>query len=824
MSGQLGDVPPPSMASPKKQPPSPAPLSTPAAVDSKPVVEAANQTPPETKVEPSSICATTPDLNPSTESIAPETPQSNEQEQIFANESGLEDINQPHLDLAAPPAEQQQSNSEKVAEDIKPEIEPCDTDQQEKNATVAEILATEQHPCSTEKAAEGHPEMEMSNVEQQAHSALVIEIPAAQQQQTSSEKAAEDLSLSVEGEMQKLLTNTGLDTTAVPAEVETEPNPQITQAAALLTENEKVEPTSEKLPEVTENSDEPKPAMIHEAVTHEVAPVQPDNTPANVTEKKIVQISSDVPQLQYPVASIQADTKNVDQTDISTKAEADSVTSPNVTEERITEVISEAPVDKVDLPEPDKSQQELNPELEKCVELTSVSLVSEQPAPTEDSTVVDKPIDRKKEPPTHDNTDKTPPVASHEEESKAPEKINEESKLENLTSLEVINFGETAKQTIPEGADEKTLGEMTNAAAERPAGVKTELKAPEQEATEQKTVKEAEDQRSQEYKANKAESTPALSCTKLDNICPVIEKKESVTAGELVSTVPEEMPKVEKQMHKETEQETKSKPAGENPAETLSLSETAKETEKSVVEAESASQTEEKQTPEKTLLKADDKTDKAMVITALPPPYSAEQEKVNIEEPLQGVETVIISETQAKDKASEGKVIHDKTEAGSQKTNTTAENQHEVERETLVLTGSDEKQLEKVVELSIEKKQAKHDKKEDESQPVADNIQKAISASEASAVLNKDLSVGENMSKKDKVSETPFVNRAVSVPSVPVAEPEIPTSSGREQDRRPKEANVEKEEAKAPRLEKFYDQDAISEVTIVFSTYCRRRL
>ncbi|XP_070847668.1 protein piccolo [Chaetodon trifascialis] len=48
MSGQLGDMPPPAMASPKKQPPAPAPSSTPApaAVDSKPVVEAAILTPP----------------------------------------------------------------------------------------------------------------------------------------------------------------------------------------------------------------------------------------------------------------------------------------------------------------------------------------------------------------------------------------------------------------------------------------------------------------------------------------------------------------------------------------------------------------------------------------------------------------------------------------------------------------------------------------------------------------------------------------------------------------------------------------------------------
>ncbi|XP_026219258.1 protein piccolo isoform X2 [Anabas testudineus] len=46
-SGQLGDMPPPAMASPKKQP-APAPFSTPApsAVDRKPVVEAADLTPP----------------------------------------------------------------------------------------------------------------------------------------------------------------------------------------------------------------------------------------------------------------------------------------------------------------------------------------------------------------------------------------------------------------------------------------------------------------------------------------------------------------------------------------------------------------------------------------------------------------------------------------------------------------------------------------------------------------------------------------------------------------------------------------------------------
>nr|XP_040030621.1 LOW QUALITY PROTEIN: protein piccolo-like [Gasterosteus aculeatus aculeatus] len=55
MTGQLADVPPPATASPLQQPPSPAPASTPAppAVDSKPVVEASDLTPPapDTKVK-----------------------------------------------------------------------------------------------------------------------------------------------------------------------------------------------------------------------------------------------------------------------------------------------------------------------------------------------------------------------------------------------------------------------------------------------------------------------------------------------------------------------------------------------------------------------------------------------------------------------------------------------------------------------------------------------------------------------------------------------------------------------------------------------------
>ncbi|XP_054862679.1 protein piccolo isoform X3 [Amphiprion ocellaris] len=928
MSGQLGDMPPPSMASPKKQPPAPAPSSSPApaAVDSKPVVEAADQPPPasEAKVVPSAVPTTTPDSapvspdhsTPPPEDIPQETLQSTEHKQPPADESVSESVIHPEQEApisddladsipAAPPVEQEQNSSEKIAEDHPhPETQPSDSDQQMQSTTVSEIPAVEQQQKAAEddpqpdaevpnveqqaqsalvsetssaeqqqkvaenqpqsdtqaadsdqhmqsatvseitaadqqqKVAEDHPQPDagISNVEQQAQSALAGEIPAVEQQQSSSENVTENLSVSVEGEMQNLLTNTGLDKTSVPAEVETEPNPMITQsgAAAPQTDNEKVEPAPEKLPEVTTNSVEPKPPhLIPEEVTQNAGPVQPDSIAADVKEEKVIEVTAEKPPIDEPqhapAAQTPSDTVetavNEDKADITTKLDPDNVTpnvESNVTAEIITEAEPIAPADKADVPTPDKTQQELNSEPEKFVESESSSVESEaHPASASEeksqaNAVENKPIIKENEP--------TPPnvannsVAPLEEETKAMEKANEEKAVEDKVSQNVISTEETAKQILPGRADEEASVEIkTNAAAERVTEAKAdEGKASEEEAIEKKTVEMANDQKPLEETLNKAESSPAISFSETESSCLVIEKKEPETAGEPAPAVPEEMPKEENEINKETEPGTKCEPAGESHVETVSASEKSEEKEKPAIEVESVSEKDEKQTPE-----ADDKSEKAKGISVPPTPDSEEQEKVNVKVPEQSVEvssSAIISKTQVSDKTCEEKLLQDETEAGSRSTN--AENQHEVEREALAVTGNEKKQPEKVAEPSTKEEEAKQDKKEDESQPVADNIPETISVSEASAVCDKDgtaeLDVGESTrSKKDEVSEAASENGGapVSVASIPVTEPEILVSVVSEQEETPKEENmVEKKEAEAQPQEKLSDEAAVSEV------------
>uniref|UniRef100_A0A3P9BCQ1 Protein piccolo n=1 Tax=Maylandia zebra TaxID=106582 RepID=A0A3P9BCQ1_9CICH len=285
MSGQLGDVSPSSMASPKKQPPGPVPSSTPppAAVDSKPVVEPAEPTPPasETKhtihpekevpvVEPANLTPPTSETKlappeaeldsavispnhstPPPENSSHDPPQTTEQQEEDENAIYPEKEVPVSESLAdsthvAPPAEEQQNSSERIAEDPpQPGKEPFDSDQQ----TVSELPAAEQQQSSSEKESEDHPHpcTEIANDEQQAQSATVSEIPAVVQHQSSSEKPTEDLSLPVEGETQNPLSNAGLDKTTDPAGAETEPNPEITQseAAAPLADSKKVEPSQE---------------------------------------------------------------------------------------------------------------------------------------------------------------------------------------------------------------------------------------------------------------------------------------------------------------------------------------------------------------------------------------------------------------------------------------------------------------------------------------------------------------------------------------------------------------------------------------------------
>ncbi|XP_063356538.1 protein piccolo isoform X5 [Pelmatolapia mariae] len=954
MSGQLGDVSPSSMASPKKQPPGPVPSSTPtpAGVDSKPVVEPAEPTPPasETKVVPTTPPESTPDsalispnrsipppenssqseeqnqtlandnivhsekevpvvepanLTPqaSETKVVPTTPtdsvpesalispnhiipppengsHSKEQNQILADEHTshpekvvpvVEPANltpptsetklapsEAELDSVlispnhstpppensshdppqtaeqqeedenaiypekevpvsesladstqvAPPAEQQQNSSERIAEDPpQPGKEPFDSDQQ----TVSELPAAEQQQSSSEKESEDHPHpcTEIANDEQQAQSATVSEIPAVVQHQSSSEKPTEDLSLPVEGETQNPLTNSGLDKTTDPAGAETEPNPKITQseAAAPLADSKKVEPTQEKHPEVTTNAAEPKPALIPEAVRQETAPVQPDTTAASV--KETTEVSAEKPLIGEPQVTPADHTP------------PDSETTPNVKSDVSAEVTTEvepknsvSPVEQVDVPEPDKAEQELKRKEATSVEPEIPSVLSEKhPVSASEgkgqaNEVKDEQSEKDQEPTLLDLADKSSPVAQFEGETKAVEKSNEENTAENKVSQELNNEVDTTAQKAPEGADEGTSVEIkTNACVP----ITTEVKPDDEEAAEEKEKEE-------NTVHNESNQKPLeQNVTNTENSSSLLDKKESATGLEPAATVPEEMPKEEIDIQNKIKAGTKNEPAEESIIETACLSEKSQEKGKTAVEEEC--------TPEATVLKSDNKSDNATVISVPPPPDFEEPQMVN-EVPVQSVDSVlssaVTSKTNVSDQGSEVNLFQDESEMGSQKTKSIAENQHEAEKDTSAVTGGDEQELGKVVELSIkEKNEAKCDKKDDESQPVAGNMQTTISVSEANAVCDKEgtaeFDVGENaISKKDEVSETAFENGGVplSVSSAPVTEPEIPVSVVSEQDSSPKEENTNMEEEKES-LEKLNDEAELSEVKTV---------
>lgn len=961
MSGQLGDVSPSSLASPKKQPPGPVPSSTPppAAVDSKPVVEPAEPTPPasETKVVPTTPPESTPDsalvspnhsippnensleskeqnqtlanetvihsekdvpvvepanLTPqaSETKVLPTTPtdsmpesalilpnhsipppengsHSKEQNQTIADEHTIhpekevpvvEPANltfetklapsEAELDSAvispnhstpppensshdppqtteqqeedenaiypekevpvsesladstqvAPQAEQQQNSSERIAEDPpQPGKEPFDSDQQ----TVSELPAAEQQQSSSEKESEDHPHpcTEIANDEQQAQSATVSEIPAVVQHNSSSEKPTEDLSLPVEGETQNPLTNAGLDKTTDPAGAETEPNPKITQseAAAPLADSKKVEPTQEKHPEVTTNAAEPKPALIPEAVRQETAPVQPDTTAASVKEEKTTEVLAEKPLIGEPQVTPADHTP------------PDSGTTPNVMSDVSAEVTTEVEpknsaslVKQGDVPEPDKAEEEFKLKEAASVEPEISSAVSEKhPVSASEgkgqaNEVKNEQSEKDQEPTLLDLADKSSPVAQFEGETKAVEKSNEENTTENKVSQELNNEVDTTAQKAPEGADEGTSVEIkTNACVP----ITTEVKPDDEEAAEEKANEE-------NTVHNESNQKPLEeNVTNTENASPLLDKKESATGLELAATVPEEMPKEEIDIQNKIKAGTKNEPAEESIIETACLSEKSQEKGKTAVEEEC--------TPEATVLKSDNKSDNATVISVPPPPDFEEPQMVN-EVPVQSVDTslssTVTSKTNVSDQAREVNLFQDESEMGSQKTKSIAENQHEAKKDTSAVTGGDEQELEKVVELSIkEKDEAKCDKKDDESQPVAGNMQTTISVSEANAVCDKEgtaeFDVGKDaISKKDEVSETAFENGGVplSVSSAPVTEPEIPVSVVSEQDSSPKEENTNMEEEKEP-LEKLNDEAELSEVTIVFSR-CSGRL
>ncbi|KAF7670035.1 hypothetical protein LDENG_00074170 [Lucifuga dentata] len=751
-SGQLGDVPPPAMASPKKQAPAPSSSSTPApaAVDSKPVVEAAALTPtaPENKVEPTTT------QTPDSSLISPDY--------------------EAHCPFNSSPQETQSKES----------------------------------PVS-ENVAESVPK-----------------IPEVEQQQTSSEKETDDRSLFVESETQNPLPNKGLDKTTAPAEVETELKPEISQseAAAPHTDNDKVEPVLETLPQDTTNTAEPKPASFPIAFTQEIAvhpDPEPEPTAPSVNEEKIAkeELKLDQPADQTPNDTVDT-TLNMDSTSTTQKPQADA--RNDVKNEIIAEIKAEpepvvektefaeasphspaevvAAADKVEIPKPDETQEEQYENMKMVLEKT-------QPVSTSEEKIEAAPLEL---------PDKIVPVAPVKGDTMALQKIDEVKTNQNKVFEECSIEERTAKQELPEekaveensnqekvveekAVDKVTIKERYNEEKEiqyKSSACKEEAVAKKASAIEQKTDENADGYRLLEEKVNDEEpkSHPTQTANETRNASLETEKKELGRAEE-PCPLPKELDPISN-LHKEVLQE---KQYDKLPTEMTSLLEKLDEKE------------------DTTTTEAGQKSAKSEKANTDPPATdSTEEEKFTAKEPVENIEIMssssVISKTQSGGEAFEEGLIQNKTEAGSDQA---------AEREKLTLTGSDKKQPENVPEqkMSTKEMKAKLDKKgqEVESQLVAGDNQKPISLSETSC--NKwssaEFDVGENIiSNRDKSSETTFENVDVSLASVPVSEPDTPVSVVREQDKDSNENAVteQKKEAKAQPLEKPSDEDAEAEV------------
>lgn len=879
MSGQLGDMPPPAVASPKKQPPAPvpAPSSTPApsAVDSKPVVEAADLTPPapEAKVAPADIpspalISPDNDTKPSASVLLPEcTPQeiphSEEQKQPSAAEPVSESVIHPEHEapvlenippsIPAIPVEQQQSSSEKMAENqAHSETEPCDADQQTQSATVGEIPAVAQQQSGFDKAAEEHPqsEAELAHVDQQEQGTPATEIPAVhQQQQNSSENVTQDLSAPVESEIQNVSNNTDLEKTTAPTEVKIEPDPKITEteAAASLTDNVKVNLT----PEVEANSIELKPALITETVSQEVPPeLEPksDSTATNEKQEKTAELEPSKP----------AETSQMDESQTTAEVKAEpgpEVAKPVVNSSPLVEAEENVtPTDKVLELKPAETQQDLKLEAESPLALSENKQAgSGSEEVTQAKTVETKSTGNQEEPPPPNPADEAPPVAATEGDIRFSEKTEQQNIVENEVSEHLFVEEQIAQQKIPQRAEVETSVEikaMKDVATEqdaekkavepieeraiRKAGVEDESshgeregvqnnattvgtsevkadkeKAFEREATKQITTEKADNQKPDEEEVNKAQSGPAPSSDS-ENICLVEEKKEPEITTDATSTV------AETQIHKPIETMAEPSSAEKSLGEPVSLSDKSEEKETPMITPESAPLKEATQKHADTLLKAEDESVNVV---------ARSEDEVIGRKPVPSVQMAsgVITETQARDKTSEEKLIQEETETGSQSAELVPENPEEIRREASALTGNNEITFEKVAEQKelIKDKEEKLDKKETALQPVAGGIQEPASVSETSAVCDKDGTAGFDVRKNTESKMDEVLEAAQSVASVSVAAPEIPASVVSAQDEGPQEESTNMEvtkEAKAQSLGKPSDEDAVAEVTIVFRT------
>lgn len=534
-SGQLGDAPPPAgVASPKKQPPAPVPAPSsapaPAAVDSKPVVEAAEPTPraPEAKVVPTPDTPTpalhTPEHPlPTPEPTPQETPDVSERAEPLAqpkSESEAPNSESKSQSSAEISVEQQLSSTEKAAPEQpeQPESEPVDTDQQTQGATAAEIPKVQQQiGCEEEVEKQTCSKAESSDVKQQEHSDSVANSPAGQQEESHSEKPLP----AVESEPQNATT----DTDSGPAKPEIEPK---IEAVALPTGDVKVDPCPDKLPDQTENSIEPKQKLSPEMDSQEL-PAELDPKPDTAATMEKEQTAADVEvggsnqnsQLEEckspTVGETQQDLEDTavtsKQVDAPAESDARDVPAPDVKGE-VTVVKEVDSGEKVQeqksiegaVPPPadadgDKAatadgevaglQQE---EVAKCEQSDSSSAVSEIHHPSsgpakeiELNVGGEEPLSPPAAP-----AEKLLPVPQTEGTS-VPEQTEQHATAEREIPIEKVPpAGEVAQQEIPQRApDVGTSAEMkatTSAVEERDDKKKT---AEEQETIEESAVKEA---------------------------------------------------------------------------------------------------------------------------------------------------------------------------------------------------------------------------------------------------------------------------------------------------------------------------------------------
>lgn len=778
MSGQLGDVPTPPTTSPKKQPPAPAPAlsSTPAVVDSKPVVEAPDATPPtsESKVEPTTT-PISPKLSSSDpENIPQEAPQTTDDlvsENVIHPEEKLPDS----VSLAEGTDEIQAGEKQ---QDSSGKTETSDSDQQTQSASVSEIPATEQQQSSCESAeakAEAaeppHLDTQTPNTEQQAQSALVSEVPAGEEEQSSSEKMTGDVPNPVESETQNRITDGGFDKAVESVEAETELNPEITQSegAVPLADQEKVEQTPEKPPEMTTNVSE---------TSQEAATASSDSTALNVNEEKVA-TSEQVPS----VDSSPADHEKVEQTP---EKPPEMTTNVSETTQEVTPAPPDSTVLNVNEEKVARSEQvtstdqstadlkvEVTPELGVKGETTSKDQT--EMTPMDISAKKTEAKEQEVKPETIKSAEcESATGEKHTEdecqsnnvENTSPEKENKE--IEITTPISAVEALEKVIQVAVEGkksekcvdgsdsAQEKESGDAQQESSKMERKTEAEIKALEDEASnlkiQQETVREEE--------VNKAGSTPAVSNTETGRISVLSERNESEKAEEPIQCVPEEMSKEE---INEEIKPGKSELAAESHSEEVLLSQKSKEADKS----EEVSQKREGETLDKNMQKADMNSDEAVVICRTAPPECEEREKVSSEVPEQSVEMVSSSTNISETPASVERPSAERAASSA------AENQDE---------------LKLIVEPSVREKDAEDDRKTNDTS-VFDGAKSTAS-------------------KKDEAESAPVV-------PIPVEEPEIQAVVS-EQDESPKEVCSEaKNEAEVPPQENKNNEDAPSEVTLV---------